>query len=200
MKKSVLILAYLAACASVHAEPDSNIKWAMNTPVSLFDMGIYLYGEALNPRVEKSSMIEAVSREQNVRHVSTDASYGWDENEILIEGWFLAVKDSKDPSKKCAAVLHSLHFAVLLLDETFENLELEALTRKTLANHMGHHWSHQGGYQDPDTPEDFFGRLADRVVVQVRLTDTQKAIPRILGTVTCRSKLGSSKVSVTLPE
>lgn len=188
MKKSVLFLACFVACALAYAEPDSNIRWAMKTPVSLFDLGIYRFGEQVKARAKVNPAYQQVLQKFDEQPLTVNyVMYDWDNNEIIIAAVSLVADQTQ---QSCIELLRGFHLAVLGFALTANP---EDYTREQIAILLPAIWDHPGAYRDADTPDDYIPRLVDRMVVEYSLHFDSDAI-------TCRSKLGSNKVSVTLPE
>jgi hypothetical protein len=83
------LIVLLAAAAAVHAEPSSQVKWLMNEPVTLWDLGLY--------NTEKT-LRQAIDTDGDFNYPMGLASgcsviYDWETNRITLELWVLRRAD-----------------------------------------------------------------------------------------------------------
>ena len=100
-KWSSLLLCFLIAPAQLIAEPDTKVRWLMNEPASLFDLGIYQMREFLDSSEEQYPRLRD-------RPINLVAYYVWEENRIYVVASTVDAAPVSEVSQWCESVFYRL--------------------------------------------------------------------------------------------
>lgn len=180
---SILVLSVLGVISSALGEPTPSMRWLMNEPASLFDIGMMRLRE-FNRIVWTPELAERVSRRglkltPREQRSLGNAVYNFDENTISLSAVFGGV-----PTEAvCSEVLEMYKDTIVLKsDPKFATLDL--------ASFFGHI-----NYTTARRPKDLDEQLVKLFVFTVGITDGNR--PGEGNTVFCSSRLSERTPSFT---
>lgn len=179
--RSLLALTLLTLSAlSASAEPTPAVRWLMNEPASLFDIGMMRLREVNKLSWTPAFLAEITKRNLNLTHYERSwlggAVYSWDDNIISIDVSLLGAptevlcstalgiyKDVISPNRESSREL-----AVLFLTHFFDHINYNSARR----------------------PKDLHENLANVLIFSVGISDSRDPITN--STIFCTSKLFDS--------
>lgn len=163
MKKILVIVVMCLGITNVFAEPTPTVRWLMNEPVSLFDLGMYrLSLECDKWGVKFGDQLAMVLKIKLRNGPFVDVSYDWDNNRITFRTQIFPLNEVSEEeivsiwNAFASAIDYSRGYEQSKLDR-YEQRKTSLLT--FFFNHID--------YKSPDRPKDFEKNLSNIFIATV---------------------------------
>jgi hypothetical protein len=153
---ALAVVLCLANANATRAEPGPVVKWLMNEPASLFDVGMLLLSQEASEWVRFKFVKEFAAKYGGQTFFLVD--YDWDENRIYVSGYLTADIVGRTEQKAACKALIIFMSDLAGVDAT-TGRAYSALNSSSFSEHFGH-----ADYEKTSQPKDYRSRL-DQIFV-----------------------------------